>query len=208
MRKLLPLALLCLILIFYVGEARADSEWIDGIITSNPQSMSYGVSVWVFDFNVESTSGTLSGNVTCLLMTFGNAEPHMNDRYNFTGMALESNDTIPFNAFFVTSINTNETSTDGNETSNTNEWITGLQTVFDTMSGIGKQIVTSIVAFCEMVKFPVPDYVVAFVLLGVTGLLGWIRIHWIVSLLSFGVGLTVVCYVAQTYLQLLLGIAI
>jgi hypothetical protein len=207
MNKLILATLTLLFLLALTPLAKADSTWIDGTVTSSPQSMSFGLSVWVFDFNVESSSGTLSGNVTCLMLTFGNSEPHMNDHYNFTGMSLEANDTIPFNAFFVTGVNTNNETVNGNETSG-NEWITGLQTIFDVISGIGKQIVTSIVAVCEMVKFPVPDYVIAFVLLGITGLLGWIRVHWAVSLLSFAVGLTVMCYVVQTYLQLLLGITI
>jgi type IV secretory pathway VirB2 component (pilin) len=200
MRKL-AFAFLGFLLFLLIVQVHGDSIWIDGTVTSTPQELPFDTSIYIFDFNVQSSNSALSGNITCLALKTLASSWQVGEHYNFTGQYIQPNDTIAFTAFVVTGINT-----PANSTQNT-DWLSALQTVFDGMSNIGKQIVAGIIAVCVALKFAVPEYMVGFGLVAITGLLGWIRIRWYVSLVSAVLGALVACYLMQIYLLLLLGIS-
>jgi hypothetical protein len=201
MNKPILVILTLLFLLVLIPLVRADSIWIDGTVTSAPQELPFDISFYIFDFNVQSSNSAISGNITCLALKTLASSWQVGEHYNFTGQYIQPNDTITFTTFIVTGINI-----PANSTQNT-DWLNALQTVFDGMSNIGKQIVAGIVAVCTAFKFVVPEYMVGFGLVGITGLLGWIRIRWYVSLVSAVLGMMVACYLTQIYLLLLLGIS-
>jgi hypothetical protein len=132
----------CLLL---VSQIRADIplDWIHGTVTSEPVSVTYGITVYSFSFQADQSSfngqvDTSSTNLTCLWLS----QPVNGNTYNFSGVLISDNSTgMPLGAFLVSSVNqpgSNQTSNPGN----VSDWTWTFRQIWNALSTVGKLLST------------------------------------------------------------------
>lgn len=205
-RKLLLSILVLLLASTLVSQVRAVSFWVDGAVTDAPTEVTFGVTFYMFSFNVTSSSDGL-GNITCVgLKTLGPfaTAPQLGDHYNLTGEYVATqptNDSVPVGFFLISSVNSNAP-----PLNQTSDWVSALQGSFDFAASVGKWLVTFFIQIVGLGGVALTDYVVAFVLAGAAGVAVFLRIRWYLTVTALFVCSTVTVYIIQTYLQLLLGV--
>jgi hypothetical protein len=212
MKKLI-VALAALLMLLLVSEVHAASIDVSGVVSSNVTEASYGLTFYTFSFDVNwSSDNVTSGNITCVAVkNFGPlaSAPNPGDSFNFTGQFITTqpdNNSVPVGVFLISYVN-NQTAQNqtGNQTGQSG-WMGALQGGFDFASSIGKWVVTFIVSAVQLGGITAPDYIVAFALLFVCGVLSFLRLKWYVTLSAYLLGLVVAAYILQVYVFLMLGI--
>jgi hypothetical protein len=102
--KLRNAALIALVLcLLMVARVDASSVWIYGAVTLNPTSITYGLTVYSYGFNVSSSSDpSIQGSLTVVSLF----EPQQDRNYNFSGyFVLDNSSGLPIGVFYATSIN-------------------------------------------------------------------------------------------------------
>jgi hypothetical protein len=208
MKKLAFIAV-ALLMLLCVSEVRAASIDVAGVVSSDVAQVTYGLTFYTFSFDVQWSSDNItSGNITCVVVkTFGplSSAPNLGDSYNFSGQFITSqpdNNSVPVGVFLISYVN-NQT---GQNQTGQSGWMGAFQGAFDFASAIGKWIVTFIVSAVQLGGVAVPDYMIAFGLLFICGLLGFLRLKWYVTMSAYLLGLVLTAYIIQVYVFLMLGI--
>ncbi len=173
--------------------------WVSGQVIGTPDQQQYVVAYHVWNFTVTDSNSTeltaLPRNITCVFpIVFGN-DPFSNiesgQSLNLTGQFTSQPPTqngVPA-GFFLVNARVDDGASD-------DSWLATLKMLFDTVSGVGKLVVTLIIqVIAAFIGFQAPEWavtlgVVAFV--AVTFLKFFKRLPWIILLVFFFISVAVI----------------
>jgi hypothetical protein len=139
-----------MVLLLLVSQVRANIpiDWIHGTVTSEPVSVTFGITVYSFDFQADSSTfnGQIdqsSTNLTCLWLS----QPTVGATYNFSGVLISDNSSgMPLGAFFVSSVNSAlANTTSGNGT----DWTWTFRQIWSMLGTIGNLLATLVVQMVQ-----------------------------------------------------------
>jgi hypothetical protein len=128
-----------LLLMLLVSQVQAQNTWIYGTVTSDPVSVTFGITVYSFSFQVDSSSETLdSDNLTCLWLS----QPTIGNSYNFSGVLISDNSSgMPVGAFLVSGVNLGPSDILQNAT----DWTWTFRQIWTALSTVGSLFATLMV---------------------------------------------------------------
>jgi len=173
--------------------------WVSGQVIGVPDQQQYVVPYHIWNFTVTDSNSTeltaLPRNITCVFPIIWGNDPFSNiqtgQSLNLTGQFTSQPPTengVPAGFFLVNSLVENGTSP--------NTWLETLKALFNTISGVGKLVVTLIIQIiAAFIGFQAPEWavtlgVVAFVAL--TFLKFFKRLPWIILLVFFFISVAVI----------------
>jgi hypothetical protein len=186
-RKLAFTFLTVMLLLLFVVQARAQNTWIYGTVTSEPVSVTYGITVYSFNFQVGSSSQTFnSSNLTCLWLS----QPVKGQTYNFSGILVSDvNGSLPIGAFMVYSVNPTATPNNNQTGGNQTDWTWTFRQIWNALSTVGKLLSTLVIQIVQATTgyslTPFLASLLVLVLMGAFFLFLGKHLPWYVDLLGF-----------------------